>query len=73
MKLLKSAWQVLDGNKSIISLFIARILGLEAAKDLLDPSFVAVLQEIVDWITAGAVTLHIANGGLKKTVRGKKA
>ena len=66
MNFLKSVWQVLDGNKSIISMFLARVLGMEVAKDLLDPSFVILMQDIVDWIIAGAVTLHVSKGSLKK-------
>lgn len=65
-KLMKSLGQRLDGNKSIVSLLAARFFGIEAVNDYLDPSFVAVLQTVIDWIAAGAIAIHAKKGAFKK-------
>ena len=66
MKLLKSAWQVLDGNKSIICLSIFSILGLDGAKEVFDPEWVEFLREVFKWLSAGSIGDHMRKGFLKK-------
>ena len=63
---IKSVWAYLDGNKSIICLSIFNILGLDAAKEVFNPEWVEFLREVFKWLSAGAISHHVAKGSLKK-------
>ncbi len=59
---MKKLMKILDGNKSIITLLSARLLGLDAMADFLGPDLLSWVAYGIDLLTAGAVTHHGMKG-----------
>ena len=59
--------RILDGNKSILALLAARLIGLDIMVDFLGPGWYEIIANVIDALTVGAITHHGLKGEFKAT------